>query len=659
MAALLRTTVALTLLVLGGAPSASAAAATPAAETVAAPTAVTEELDEVRCPVPVPNGQGARLTCGVLTVPERGAGDPENTVALPIIVIDSVSESPSDDPLVVPVLGDADAFAQALRTFTGAGWTGDRDVILVGHRGTELSRPTLDCPEIGRGLVVEDGRLLTGAEATPQRIAEITACRERLTEEGIDIAAYSTRAMVDDLAELRATLGYDRWNLYASDRATRLALSTMRFAPDGLRSVVLDGTVPPGVDALAEESTAFRAAASSVIEACGAEPECRERAPGLESALTSVLSSAASDPATVTAVSPGDGGRLDVVLDEAEVARTLAWATADAATVRAVPFVIDQLASGNAEAIVPLLQRRLDALTATGAGLGLTRVCAEQVPFTAAEGLALTAECEAWGVPARDGSEAERVTSGIPTLLLTGTYDSVATPAWSDAAAEGLERGTVVRVPHAGQGILTGSGTRADSLARSCAARVAADFLRDPAEVPDAECTVSLRPPAFLTTAQIDPTTALFRADRDLVQQRAPLPLAILGAALLASVGTLVYAGLYVLRGSARRSGDAPPGTILAASAAAGGNLLYAGILVLIAANADPLALAFGLPPAVWPVLLIPFVAAGAGILLAVLVVRAWILEEGTRAHRIAVTASAVASLGFTLWLLARGLLML
>lgn len=659
MAALLRTTVALTLLVLGGAPAASAAAATPVAETVVAPTAVTEELDEVRCFVPIPSGQGARLTCGVLTVPERGAGDPENTVALPIIVIDSVSESPSDDPLVVPVLGDADAFAQALRTFTGAGWTGDRDVILVGHRGTELSRPTLDCPEIGRGLVVEDGRLLTGAEATPQRIAEITACRERLTEEGIDIAAYSTRAMVDDLAELRATLGYDRWNLYASDRATRLALSTMRFAPDGLRSVVLDGTVPPGVDALAEDSTAFRAAASSVIEACGAEPECRERAPALEAALTSVLTSAASDPATVTAVSPGDGGRLDVVLDEAEVARTLAWATADAATVRAVPFVIDQLASGNAEAIVPLLQRRLDALTATGAGLGLTRVCAEQVPFTAAEGLPLTAACEAWGVPARDGSEAERVTSGIPTLLLTGTYDSVATPAWSDAAAEGLERGTVVRVPHAGHGILTGSGTRADSLARSCAARVAADFLRDPAEVPDAECTVSLRPPAFLTTAQIDPTTALFRADRDLVQQRAPLPLAILGAALLASVGTLVYAALYVLRGAARRSGDAPPGTILAASAAAGGNLLYAGILALIAANADPLALAFGLPPAVWPVLLIPFVAAGAGILLAVLVVRAWILEEGTRAHRIAVTASAVASLGFTLWLLARGLLML
>ncbi|MBN9202246.1 MAG: hypothetical protein J0H70_12985, partial [Microbacterium chocolatum] len=214
MAALLRTTVALTLLVLGGAPAASAAAATPAA----APTAVTEELDEVRCPVPVPNGQGARLTCGVLTVPERGAGDPENTVALPIIVIDSVSESPSDDPLVVPVLGDADAFAQALRTFTGAGWTGDRDVILVGHRGTELSRPTLDCPEIGRGLVVEDGRLLTGAEATPQRIAEITACRERLTEEGIDIAAHDAmgKLLGVPVCDLIGGRQRDRVPVYAS-----------------------------------------------------------------------------------------------------------------------------------------------------------------------------------------------------------------------------------------------------------------------------------------------------------------------------------------------------------------------------------------------------------------------------------------------------------
>ncbi|MET2011916.1 alpha/beta hydrolase [Microbacterium chocolatum] len=659
MAALLRTTVALTLLALGGAPAASAAGMPSTVDTVVAPAAVTEEIDEVRCPVPVPNGQGARLTCGILTVPERGAGDPENTVALPLIVIDSLSETPSDDPLVVPVTGDADAFAQALRTFTGARWVGDRDVILVAHRGTELSRPALDCPEIGRGLVIEEGRLVTGAAAQGARVSDITACRDRLAEEGIDVAAYSTRAMVDDLGQLRTTLGYDRWNLYASDEATRVALATMRFAPAGLRSVVLDGAQPPGVDALAEEQTAFLAAAASVAEACAAQSECRERAPGLDAALGDVLAAAASDPGTVTAVSPVDSARLEVRLDAAEIARTLGWAMADAASVRAVPFVIDQLAAGNAEAIVPLLQRRLDALPATGEGLDLTLTCAEQVPFTAAEGLDAVAECEAWGVPPRDGSEAERVTSGIPTLLLAGTYDARAAPAWSDAAAEGLERGTVVRIPHAGNGILTGSGSSAESLTRSCAARVAGDFLQDPAEVPDAACTESLRPPAFLTTAQIDPTTALFRADRDLVQQRAPVPLAILGAALLASVGTLVYAGLYLVRGASRRSGDAPAGTILAASVAAGGNLLYAGILALIAANTDPLVLAFGLPPAVWPILLIPFVAAGAGILLAVLVVRAWIVEEGTRAHRMAVTASAVASLGFTLWLLARGLLML
>jgi hypothetical protein len=61
----------------------------------------------------------------------------------------------------------------------------------------------------------------------------------------------------------------------------------------------------------------------------------------------------------------------------------------------------------------------------------------------------------------------------------------------------------------------------------------------------------------------------------------------------------------------------------------------------------------------VWPLLVVPFVALAAAILLIVSLVRAWMQEEGTRFHRIALTVSALASAGFALWLLSRGLLML
>jgi pimeloyl-ACP methyl ester carboxylesterase len=42
-------------------------------------------------------------------------------------------------------------------------------------------------------------------------------------------------------------LGYQTYNLYGISYGTKLALETMRVAPDGIRSVVIDGVAPPWV----------------------------------------------------------------------------------------------------------------------------------------------------------------------------------------------------------------------------------------------------------------------------------------------------------------------------------------------------------------------------------------------------------------------------
>ena len=105
--------------------------------------------------------------------------------------------------------------------------------------------------------------------------------------------------------------------------------------------------------------------------------------------------------------------------------------------------------------------------------------------------------------------------------------------------------------------------------------------------------------------------------------------------------------------------GDAPGVLVLVATAAAALNLLYVGGLVFVLLNTDPLVLAFGLPTGLWPLLLIPFVALAATVLLVVSLARAWMQEEGSLVHRVLLSVSALASAGFTIWLLARGLLIL
>ncbi len=124
---------------------------------------------------------------------------------------------------------------------------------------------------------------------------------------------------------------------------------------------------------------------------------------------------------------------------------------------------------------------------------------------------------------------------------------------------------------------------------------------------------------------------------------------------LLLLAGTLVYGVLYALR----RRWDAPAGAVFAAVSAASLNLAVTGIVALVLANADPLILEYGLPAAAWPVLLLPFAALACAVVLVALLVRSWMRDDGTLAHRLVLTVSALASLGFAAWLLVRGLLAL
>ncbi|TVR87244.1 MAG: alpha/beta fold hydrolase [Saprospirales bacterium] len=57
---------------------------------------------------------------------------------------------------------------------------------------------------------------------------------------GVDLNHYNNRTIVQDLEDLRKSLGVEEWNLLGISYGTRLAQTYMRDYPEGLRSVVLD-----------------------------------------------------------------------------------------------------------------------------------------------------------------------------------------------------------------------------------------------------------------------------------------------------------------------------------------------------------------------------------------------------------------------------------
>ncbi len=643
--------------------AAGALTAVPAAGAVAPIAADAPDTTErAECPVEVPAASRDRVSCGILTVPERrGDGaDPERVIRLPYAIIAAASVEPREDPLIVPFF-DVGTLAHFLDS---GDWASDeRDVILLARRGDDLSEPTLACPETGLSSFVADGAF----DLDPDRwLTQVGACRERLVAEGVDLAAYGNGPAVADIAALRTALEIGAWNLYGAFDASRLAMRVMRAESEGLRSVVLDGASAPQLPRYELMPANFSTALDRLFEGCAADDDCAERYPGLERTLAGVLNRAASAPFDVVAVDPATGGRLTVTVDDTMLASVLRDALASAELVAALPFAIDQIAEGNTDAFAPILQPTLDRFGVGAVGLRLSVDCAEEVPFNdpelvaeafAADPLASHlegavdpfAECAIWEVPAAGEGVNAVVTSDVPTLITVGGFDPIDPLPWAEAAAEGLSEPTVLVFPRAGNAAVWSTDVS------RCGAAVARQFIRDPGFSPSVSCLTRPVQVDYLTTADIDPNPAVSSLSRDV---RGPVTAVLLALTLLVLAATVVYAIVIGVRRRMRRGGEVPAGIVLAGLAATF-NLAYAIGVAVVLATADPLVLAFGLPPGVWPLLVLPFAGLVTAILLVAVLVRAWITDDGVIVHRVLLSISAVASLAFAIWLLARGLLTL
>jgi pimeloyl-ACP methyl ester carboxylesterase len=79
------------------------------------------------------------------------------------------------------------------------------------------------------------------------------------------------------------------------------------------------------------------------------------------------------------------------------------------------------------------------------------------------------------------------VVSGIPTLLISGSFDTLTSLAGAKAAAAKLPNATIINIPGIGHAVSPQS---------PCAQAVVVSFLAGPA-APDTSCVGALKPPSF------------------------------------------------------------------------------------------------------------------------------------------------------------------
>jgi pimeloyl-ACP methyl ester carboxylesterase len=460
----------------------------------------------------------ADATCGYLVVPEDRSRPTGRTIRLMVAKHSARSPEKQPDPVVYLAGGPGDIAPLEVNGLIAADFIRDRDILVMSQRGTWFSEPALTCAasdDFARELL----GLRFYSEATKRaHLAATETCHRELAATGADLSAYNSTESAADFADLRKVLGYVAWNVYGTSYGSYLAQTLMRDHPEGIRSVVLDSVLPTTYTVAANWQNA-RDGFDDLFQACAAEPACNAAHPRLEDTFTGLVNKLEAEPLTTTVSDPATGENLEVVLDGGALIDWLRNQNYGLPTLRAAPDRIDGLAAGRREAIEAIAKDRASRappsgpdVPSLGYGLAFGVSCREDYPFATPEDLAAAGreafpdypasvqpegigswayfneDCrDVWKVAAAPETMHQPVASGIPTLLVSGTFDTLTSLAGAKAAAAKLSHATIITIPGIGHFVSPWS---------SCAQAVIVSFLADP-NAPDTSCVGALKPPSF------------------------------------------------------------------------------------------------------------------------------------------------------------------
>ena len=467
---------------------------------VMAPVRTGAELDESNCVLEVAGISNRYARCATLNVPLDPDSPDGATFDLFVARIPSQVANPFPDPLLLitggPGQSTVDFYMQNRGVFAPV--RRNRDIILVDQRGTGRSASGFQCelPADFDFQIAEEGLL-----------ENLTAdCLAGLEH---DPGFFTTSVAVRDLDAVRRELGVDQWNIYGVSYGTRVAQHYLRRFPEHVRTVVLDGVVPPTLVLGPEMALNAQATLDRLFERCAEDDACAARFGDLASVFDDLMSRIQESPVSIAVRNTATGETEETLVNEEYLMGVTRLFSYSDTTAALLPLIIHEAANGRFEMLLAqaeLIAKNLER--SISFPMHNSVICSEDYPFEAVETLAvssdaylgttivdaLTTICGLWPQGIVDPDFKEPLASAHPILLLSGENDP-ATPAQygEDVIAGGFSNALHLIGPGKGHGMAP-IGCVPDLMQAFIEAAATEDL--------DAGCLDSLIPmPIFLSAA--------------------------------------------------------------------------------------------------------------------------------------------------------------
>ncbi|NJN81766.1 MAG: alpha/beta hydrolase [Caldilineaceae bacterium] len=622
-------------------------------------------------------GETEGIVCGYVAVPLRHArpsADDGQTVRVAVVILESWSDAPEPDPLFMAQGGPGgstiDGFLDLMLSHP---LRADRDIVLIDQRGAYYSQPNLVCTEL---LEAMPGLLpLSSEEARPLLAEAVRDCRQSLGAAGVELAAFNSLESAADLDLVRAALDYETFNYYGVSYGTLLGLHLMRNHPEHLRSVILDGVVPPQADFILDVPQNIERVFSELFQTCQESPACAEGYPNLEQEFFALVERLDEQPAFFEIIDPDNGENAQVRFGGDELIDFSFQIFYLDGGAEILPRLFVDMAEGDftfAQTILPFLV--FDRTWSDG--LYQSVVCSEEVDSfslrPALEGVrprfARDAQvelgeyadnCRIWEVAALSAEVDEAVVSDVPALLLSGRFDPITPPANADRVAQTLANSYTFTDPLGGHGVALNANPCVDGLV--------ADFLAQPMRAPASDCLADDPSPNF---APADAVKISFLGELSRLSDFAQFQIVMAGLFLLGLFSALVVWPLgYLVRLAQEKPLQLTPTHRRLRRLSQLLVLLFVGLMMLfavgivavtvyVAFNDEMLLLLSALPGWSAPLFLIPPLLAALAVAIVVAAVQGWRVQLGSLPGRLYYSLLAICAVGYIVILATSGMLL-
>lgn len=499
--------------------------------------AYTPQFEQAPCQFEVPFG--VRVTCGYAILPESRTSNNGRTIRLAVAVFHSQSSIPKPDPVMFlqgGPGGEAVTLSAYAYSVLVAPFIEERDYITYDQRGTGLSEPALVCDELEKanrqdvyGTIDSSSRELVYQNA-------FLSCAGLLQSKGIDLSAYNTVENAADLRDIVKLLGYEKVNLYGASYGTRLALVAMRNHPEVVRSAILDSVMPVESNWINEYPNIANYTLTNIFNSCRADPGCNTAYPDIEDVFWDLASKLDETPLTLS-TSAYPMGTVTETIDGAYLLSIVIGLSKTTSFIDTVPQTIYRVRDGDYSTLIAAQYSLPYGFEGINTGLYISVMCREHVLDTTPEQLAATmgqlkvkdfiwrpfyenlekmySACKTWGSTGPVLGEKDAVVSDIPSLVITGTFDSATPPQDGKKAAENLANSYYFEFPNQGH-VPTASDES------GCAMKIALEFLNNPLVEPNRDCMTQLPPVKFLVPYTGNPAIELKREDLNGVSLSVP-----------------------------------------------------------------------------------------------------------------------------------------